>query len=893
MLAIAVSSSAETAVPMVPADAGPVFYAAAPATGGKLRRLDVAQNAILRRRISLDLHGVTIPEALAAVAERAGVRFTYDRADLPASSRVTLLRDSVTVAVALTYVLRGANVDVDLTSDGLAAIVVHRAARAGGTIIGRVTDSKTGQGIAHATLLMEGIARGATTNDSGAYRVADVTPGTYTLTVRFLGYVEARRSVTVASGQTLVVDIALVQSVNELDQVVVAGTVAPTEVKAVPTPVSVITGADIDLERPQSVVQVFREAVPSAVGWDLAANAEQTTMSVRGGSTLNIGTGSLKVYLDGIEITDDTFAAVDPASIDRIEVIRGPQAATIYGSGAISGVMLVTTKHGTGGLSRPQASLQIADGVIQSPYAHEGGGDAARQEYRGSITGGSSTASYNLGGGYTSNGNWVAQGATALPSAYGGAHLQQGAVSLDVSGRDFVQHDGTPFPPDFASSGLSSYAKPNNEASANEEQSYGASLVYTPTTWWRHNLTIGTDRYTNDLRTTSPVLTSPADTFLVFVEENENKTTVAYNSSFQIPISRVLASTLTVGADHYNLDDQIYFTGLATTTTGTIETSPADPVTASRSPTTNTGLFAQAQIDIAEQLFLTVGLRGERNSAFGQALGTPVLPRFGGSYARSIGETTVKIRASYGAAIRPPAALEQDALAGPAEIQLGNANLKPERQSGWDTGFDLAFGGRATLNATYYNQYANDLIDGVILDADTVPQITQYQNIGTVHNTGIELEGSLRLPLGRLAAQYAIANSRVDALGPGYGGDLEVGDQLLGIPHRTGGASLSLHPFRPTTVVLGVVYVGSWTNYDQLAEVKCFGGTGKCAASTRGYWHLYPAFAKANLSFTQQITSVVSGFVSVTNLTNNEVYEFLNSVPIIGRTTVVGIRLRY
>ncbi len=41
---------------------------------------------------------------------------------------------------------------------------------------------------------------------------------------------------------------------------------------------------------------------------------------------------------------------------------------------------------------------------------------------------------------------------------------------------------------------------------------------------------------------------------------------------------------------------------------------------------------------------------------------------------------------------------------------------------------------------------------------------------------------------------------------------------------------------------------------------------------------------------TQQITSIVSGFVSVTNLTNNEDYEFLNSVPIMGRTTVVGVR---
>ena len=99
-----------------------------------------------------------------------------------------------------------------------------------------------------------------------------------------------------------------------------------------------------------------------------------------------------------------------------------------------------------------------------------------------------------------------------------------------------------------------------------------------------------------------------------------------------------------------------------------------------------------------------------------------------------------------------------------------------------DSGFDLAFGGHATFSATYYSQYATDLIDGVTLDADMAPEIQQFQNVGTVHNTGIELEGSLRLPVGRLSAEYAIANSRVDALGPEYGGDLQIGDQLLGIP---------------------------------------------------------------------------------------------------------------
>jgi outer membrane receptor protein involved in Fe transport len=889
----AVRGRAETATPVPSGDQGPAFYAAPTEAGGRLARLDTARTAMLSQRITLDLHGVTIPQALAAIAVRSGLRFAYHRAVLPARQRVTVAGDEMTVAGALTQVLRGADVDVELGFAGLASIVPRRAAPDLETITGRVTDTKTGQGLAHVSLLLEGVARGATTSDSGTYRITDVAPGSYTLVARLLGYVEVRRTVVVAAGQPIVVDVALEQSANKLDQVVVAGTVVPTEVKALPTPISVITASDIELQRPQTVVQLFRQAVPSAVAWDYGIDPEQTTMSVRGGSTLNIGSGSMKVYLDGIEITDETFAAIDPASIDRIEVIRGPQAATIYGSGAISGVMLVTTKHGSGDLNRPRIDFQVADGVIQSPYAHQGGGDAARQQYTGSINGGSTAASYNIGGGYVSSGNWVAQGGTASPSAYGGVHFEQGSIALDVSGRDFIQHTGDAFPPVFASSGLSSFEKPNNDASTYEEQTYGASLVYTPTRWWRQNLTIGIDRAAQELRTIAPVLTTPADTLLDLLEENESKATIAYNTSIQVPISQSVSTNVTAGVDHYNLDNDMYFTGGATNTVGTIVTVPAEPVTASRTPITNTGVFAQAQLDILDRLFLTTGVRAERNSAFGQSVGTPVLPRFGVSYAPSLGATTLKLRASYGAAIRPPAALEQDAFVGAFLSQLANPLLRPERQSGWDTGLDLVFGSRGSISATYFDQYANDLINGVTVVADSVPQLQQYQNIGRVHNTGIELEGSVRLPIGRLSGQYAIAGSRVDALGSAYGGDLQIGDQLLGIPRHTGGLSLAITPLRTTTVAIGVSYVGSWTNYNILAEEKCFGGTGPCFASTRGYWQIYPAFTKANVSVTQRITSAVSGFVSITNLTNNEDYEFLNSVPIMGRVTVAGIQLRY
>ena len=654
-----------------------------------------------------------------------------------------------------------------------------------------------------------------------------------------------------------------------------------------------ITATDIDLQRPQTVAQLFRQAVPSAIAWDVATDPQQTTFAVRGGSTLNIGSGSMKVYLDGIEVTDRTFAAVDPASIDRIEVIRGPEAGTIYGSDAISGVMLVITRHGSANSARPEVNLQAAAGVVQGPYANQGGGNVARQEYSGSVNGGTPYASYSLGGGYTSTGNWVQQGATSAPSGFGSVHIVQDRITVDITGRDYVQHVGEAVPPDFASTGIPTYTKPNNEFLTSQEQTVGASIGFTPVSWWHHSLTIGIDRALNDLRTSAPALTTPADTFLFVDEQNESRLSFAYNTSVVLQMSRIVSASVTAGVDHYDLGNDSYFSTGATNTTGTIGTDPNQPFIVSRAPLTNSGVFAQAQVGVADQLFLTAGVRAERNSAFGQRLGTPVSPRFGVSYAPSFGSLTLKLRASYGQAIRPPDPGEEDAILTSSTLQLANPHLSPERQSGWDTGINAAFGGKGSLGITYYDQIASDLIDGVTINADTNPLVQQFQNLGRVRNRGLELEGTVRLGFGQLSAQYAFTTSRVESLGPLYGGDLRVGDQLLVVPHHTGGLSLAMSPLRRTTVTVGLSYVGTWTNYDVLAELRCFGGTGPCAANSRGFIHPYPGFAKANLAVTQQITPVVSAFVTVKNVTNNDASEFFNAVPVQGRVTVAGVRVRY
>ena len=261
-----------------------------------------------------------------------------------------------------------------------------------------------------------------------------------------------------------------------------------------------------------------------------------------------------------MQVADRRLATVDPQSIERIEVLRGPQAATIYGSDAISGVMLITTKRGVEGLNRPQIDLQIGAGVVQGPYAHEGG-RVARQEYNGSVTGGSPNASYNFGGGYASTGNWVSQGATSVPSAFGTVHVTQGDLAITVSGRDYGQQTGQPFPPGLAATGVPTYSKPPNIVASAQEQTLGANfrshpsvggVIRHPSAWTAPNPAFTRQRQ---------ALTTPADTFLTVDSDNESKLSVAYNTSITLEPSRNVSTIVTVGADHYELADRQPFYG--------------------------------------------------------------------------------------------------------------------------------------------------------------------------------------------------------------------------------------------------------------------------------------------------------------------------------------------
>jgi len=349
---------------------GPRFLALA--TGhieaGAPRWTDASGAAVLRRPIALDLKDVPLGEALAVIARQAGLELTYSAAVVPLDRRVTLSATELTVGAVLSAVLYDTGVDVLLTRNHQAALV-RRGSLDGlqtGAIVGRVTDSVSGQGIALATIGVEGTALSTRSGDDGGYRIANVPVGTYTVKVMRIGYQSRSKPVTVVPEQDVTVDFAVTAQATQLEEVVAIG-YGTTERRELTGAVASVTGDQLGA----APVTSFDEALLGrAAGVEVVSSSGQpgagVMVRIRGGNSISAGNDPLYV-IDGVPVTTDLteattgnllgegmrgvnpIAGLDPNDIESIQILKDAAAGAIYGARAANGVVLITTKHGRAG----------------------------------------------------------------------------------------------------------------------------------------------------------------------------------------------------------------------------------------------------------------------------------------------------------------------------------------------------------------------------------------------------------------------------------------------------------------------------------------------------------------------------------------------------------------
>jgi TonB-dependent SusC/RagA subfamily outer membrane receptor len=237
------------------------------------------------------------------------------------------------------------------------------AGTTGGTITGTVTAREGGRPIGDAQVIVIGTHAATATAENGKFTIRNVRPGPVDVQVLRVGYQSVKRSATVSATDPTTVDFQLAIAVVQLAEVV---TTATGQQRRIELGNAVSTLGDVSkmVEEGQqrSVADVLLAKSPGVIVLPNTTLGGAPSVRVRGTSSISLSNAPI-YYVDGVRFssnsvtsgTDTQFSllnSLNPEEIEDVEIVKGPSAATLYGTNAANGVILITTKKGKAGRTR-------------------------------------------------------------------------------------------------------------------------------------------------------------------------------------------------------------------------------------------------------------------------------------------------------------------------------------------------------------------------------------------------------------------------------------------------------------------------------------------------------------------------------------------------------------
>jgi outer membrane receptor protein involved in Fe transport len=908
-----------------------------------------ASEALLDRRVDVAFKRTTLSQAIDALASKAKVPIVY-RAELVEAYDllVTFAGNSVRLSEALARVLSGTTLRAVPVPGGRLALVDGRShdVSTDGVVTGKIIDAKSREPLRGVTITIDDATKGVTTNADGIFRITSLAAGDHRLTVRMPGYARQIRVVHVRDGETTSADVSMESRATALDQVVVTGTVVATELKGVPSAITVITAKQLEERGIRKIDQLFRGDVPGlfALNNGSSAKVDEVTMYSRGAT--NIGTNynndqntnTIKTYVDGVEMADSKYLSqIDPQSIERIEILSGPQASTIYGSNAINGVMQIFTKRGM--TTRPQLSLALTSGYTENNFNRS---FAPTHNANLRVAGVEGRWSYDVGGSIDYAGAWTPGKQTTRYAGSGGGRMAWKALTADLSFRQGYTNNrqrasGDQRLIELAADGIYNPAQYQSIEYARRQtlngRTAGVTLGYTPVERWSHQVVIGNDVSATEAISPTITYARPSDSTLRYSQSIATRSSQRYTTTLVLPVTSAGNLTLTSGVDHWRTNLLSTSATPVSSLTGTL----AGATLTRGKPDKNHGGFLQTQIGLWDALFVTYGLRAEWNPAFGDEAQPNLAPRYGAAYTRDVRGATVKLRASYGRSTRPPnpefkrgVLLSQGAsymLSSYADFMrtLENHDLGPEFQQGGEGGVEVYFGNRGSLVVTRYNQ----TVDGIVanVNVDSVRSLTAYPNSGdtgydtdfyryayqyqfinvaNIRNQGWELQGVLNTGPLAFRGTYSWTKSRVLGVTPEYRARVEAtsfgfrykpGQPFNYVAEHTWAAGVT-YAHRATS--LGFAFSGTGKLYTfGETSMMLFYGSGARALDLRPrvtfpdvtFYEMAPSYVMTDLNAAHQFAQRIFATLQVQNLTNHYQNDVNVISPTAGRQTRLGLRI--
>ncbi len=631
-----------------------------------------------------------------------------------------------------------------------------------------------------------------------------------------------------------------------MPEVVVTATRVPTPVPDIPAGVTVITRKDIETHGYNTLVQAL-SAVPGIRVAQSGGAGQVASVFVRGSNSSQV-----LVLRDGMPINDASQSSggfnfgVDTLSdIERIEVIRGPMAS-LYGSGAIAGVINLISRRG----HKPGLHLQ---GDLAGGYPAEVRGTVVASGVKGKLDY-ALTAESQSQRGY----DYVPQRMsihTGTPQGYrdrigtlnlGYTPVPGTRLSLFLRGRRAIY-------------GFNNLGSPTFDASnsnGHDDSLMGRigvhSLLFDGT--YETGLFLG--GLQDDRHYTEPLHPNDPNQYSNDSRYHSRRLDLQWNNTLHLSdffrSGPMTATDLTYGYEHTADSANVRVNS----------SSRGVPYSQSANASmTDDALYAGLQTTLWHRLTLTGQVRQDW-----VAEQAPTTWRLGASVA--VPEMHTHFKAAYGTAFRAPTLFDRYGI--DSYGYVGNPNLLPERAQGWEAGFSTTLPAFSrsdfvTVAATYFNEQIRNLITTVF-----TPQYTAA-NVGSAHIQGVELGLTLRPATWlTMQASYTFTDAQ----------NADTDSRLLRRPQNSGALTLTATPIRGLTIVPELVFTGAFRDY--LFDNAGF-STGSIGTSGHGLI--------ANLTVTYTVTPHVTLYLDARNIFYSQ-FEPVNGYQTPGPNVLAGVRLR-
>ena len=294
-----------------------------------------------------------------------------------------------------------------LTCSFLILLVPFSIAQNGLSLTGTVTTSDQ-QPASMATVRLKEIKKIELTNQEGAFKFDNIQPGSYTLQISFVGHETIEQTIAVTDGNTAF-SIQLPASKNQLSEVIISAGRNLETIDEVPSSVTILGRKTI--EQNLNITTNLGDILENRV----SGLAPSTGLSSNFGQTLR--GRSLLVMIDGVPQSTPLrngamdLRALDPAVIERVEVVKG--ATAIYGNGAAGGLINYFTRSPkTARFLNSQTSVGITGSLVKK--SNSMGGRFSQMFY-----GAKGKFNYVLSGVYEQTGEQKDADGDVQPPVYG------------------------------------------------------------------------------------------------------------------------------------------------------------------------------------------------------------------------------------------------------------------------------------------------------------------------------------------------------------------------------------------------------------------------------------------------------------------------------------------